>query len=220
MSTPKSILFLLGVVFLFVVTSQADVVTTKSGKAVECRVVAFKDGVFTVQSTNGSFTKVHAEKLSSISFSQPPAESARQNEQVEIVEKAREPESEKQDLTLNCIQIDDNVNVDNDLKRKWRREGIKPVAFNIKMINNTDKNIQPRHNGFNLRDINDNVYSADIFAIGSARISNCFIEENTIDAGDQHAGWVGFLVPIQVAPSECRICYEREDMRSDWFSVK
>ena len=67
----KSASFSIGFFLLFAMVCPGDVVTLKSGKKAECRVVGFKDEVFTIQLTNGILKKADVQNVESIVFAAP-----------------------------------------------------------------------------------------------------------------------------------------------------
>ncbi len=219
-------------------TSHAqDVITFRTGKQVECKILGFNNGYFAVQLDTGETKQAPVSNITDISFgdnsaavstpSAPDSAATPVDEVAPVVNEmvkadigvaTQQPvKALNKDIKLTVKKYDNKVSLKSEYSRYIRTKGLKAVSVNVLVENKSTNEIEIDWASFKIKDQDDNVFDASIYATGSRESTS----RTLIQPGDKVAVWISFEASPGIVMEESWIRYDdvSKSIFSDWFPV-
>ena len=219
-----------------------DVITFKTGNRVDCKVKSYENGTFAVELSSGDVKQAPVGNITSIAFGEsspdtatitPPAPDSTPEavtlpipsnmpEEAKAIEGQGHTQVLNKGIQLTIKKYDNKIALESGLSISFRKKGIKAVAANVLVENKSAKPIGVYWGSFKIRDQDDNVYEASLFAAGPRG----YLDYTTVQPGDKIASWIAFEVSPGIVMEKSSIRYDKtpngyspDSMYSDWFPV-
>jgi hypothetical protein len=208
-----------------------DVITFKTGKDVDCKILMFNNGAFTVKLDSGETKQAPVANISSIVFGDSASATLGQDtmpnegailgdgKSVSVVIGANAPNvtALNTDIKLTVKKYDNKVSLENEYARAIRKKGLKAVAVNILVENRSANEIEIDWSSFKIKDQDDNVFDASIYATGPRG----WLSRTLIKPGDKVAAWIAFEASPGIVMEKAMVRFDdvSKSIFSDWYPV-
>lgn len=126
------------------------------------------------------------------------------------------------DIKLVVKKHDNMVALDGKMARDFRKRGLKAVAVNVLIENNSAVPIPVYWGSFKIKDQDDQIAEASLFASGPRQ----YLDLTTVQPFDKIAAWISFEASPGIVMEKSFIRYEQSpngfstnSMISDWFPI-